>query len=460
MRLVIFGVGDIYSRNKGSIAKEDEIVAFIDNNMSRQGQILDGVSIYAPSYISELIYDKVVIMSSYVLEMRSQLLALGCSKDSILHYMEYLGMQKRGQLEFFETCLKKEDKKKCLIITNPVGYHGGAIAATHVAVALKERAYEVTIAAPDGDRRFIEEYNEKGISFILYPNLQYAKMEELEWVNDYEAIIVNTYPMVLCAIEISKYREVMLWLLESSNVYSAMSYWDEQINNGISNDKLKIYAISKVAKRNFENGIGKCEKEVKIVTMGIPDECENFTEKSRKLTFAIFASLYPLKNQVLFLEAMKEMGDEVINECEVLIAGRDIDESYTQRVNDLAELLGNVKILGALSRKEMEEIYRTIDVLVVPSVEDTLSLVAIEAMMNEKVCIASDSTGISEFITDGYNGLICKVNDKRSLQEQIKFCFERKEELKTIGGNARKLYEERFTLDVLGKFWENEIENI
>ena len=110
----------------------------------------------------------------------------------------------------------------------------------------------------------------------------------------------------------------------------------------------------------------------------------------------------------------------------------------------------HVWMIGELQRKEMEKMYHNIDVVIVPSVYETMSLVATEAMMNEKVCIVSDTTGIAQYIVSGENGFVFQNGNEQNLAEKIAWCIDHRDQLKYIGKRGREIYENNFTLRKMG----------
>ena len=79
MRIVVFGTGLYYLKRKNDLPGEAKIIAFLDNDRELQGRLMDGISVYAPSRISELDYDMIVLASASSAAMREQLLSLGIS---------------------------------------------------------------------------------------------------------------------------------------------------------------------------------------------------------------------------------------------------------------------------------------------------------------------------------------------------------------------------------------------
>lgn len=74
------------------------------------------------------------------------------------------------------------------------------------------------------------------------------------------------------------------------------------------------------------------------------------------------------------------------------------------------------KYKGVKSRQEMKELYQNIDVVVCASLEESLSMTIVEGMMNEKICITTDATGIAKYVEHGVNGLVCKANNPTDLK--------------------------------------------
>lgn len=456
MNLVIFGLGKIYNKNKEFISPKDNIVALLDNNKSIQGNAIDGVVIYEPTKICNIEYDKIVLMSDYANEMKKQLLSLGCRREDILHYSEYFYNQQAGKLEVRYKLAKSDqitsniNRRRVLIITTPLGYHGGAMAIIYAARELSRRDCEVVIAAPKGDKDFLREFEKKGFNFILYPNLEFAKWEELFWIRDFEYVIVNTFPMILCAMEIGRHRPVSLWLHDSFLMYQGMQFWEDIIKRDIQHVDLKIFAVSDIAKNNFICNI--TNYPIEILPYGIPDErVTDYNFENDQLIFAMIGSIYPLKQQEVFLEAIKQIPDALRKNARFILVGKITYVKYGKMIETLSKNIKQVEILGEKSQKDMKELYQNIDVVVVSSKQDSLPMVATEAMMYGKVCIVSDTTGTAQYIEHQSNGLICQSGSIDHLAEQMKWCINNRHRLKQIGENARVTYEKYFGMRGFGE---------
>ncbi len=77
--------------------------------------------------------------------------------------------------------------------------------------------------------------------------------------------------------------------------------------------------------------------------------------------------------------------------------------------------------MGGFDNREVANIFREIDVLIVPSVwQENSPLVIQEAFASRTPVIASDIGGIPELIQDGGNGLLFQAGNINSLYEKIK----------------------------------------
>ncbi len=448
MRIIIFGTGQIYRENKERLDKEDEITAFLDNDRCKQGRLVDGIPVYAPEKIRDLSYDRIVIMSNHAVEMRSQLLEAGCAEDALRHYHEYFAI-KSPTVDAWDLT-GEEGQKSCLFITSDADYHGGAMVAVYAVQELMRRGYRAVILAAAGNEAFVGEFHKKGIEIKIDPHLPYRKWEQFRWVMDFQKIIVNTYPMVLCALEISRHRPVSLWLHESDNIYPQMRYWEERIKREVVDHNLGIYAVSADAERNFIKNIMPCN--IGILHYGIPDAgaCRSPGGSAERLRFAVIGTLHPIKQQLFFLQTVSQMGRRKTEQMDILIIGKAGNREYSEKICGMAEQMDQVSIVGELNCQEMDQAYQDIDVVVVPSVYETMSIVATEAMMRGKICIVSDSTGIAGYIASGENGFVFGNGNAEDLAEKMSWCMEHRDELPRIGIKARRVYEEHFSMERFG----------
>jgi glycosyltransferase involved in cell wall biosynthesis len=101
----------------------------------------------------------------------------------------------------------------------------------------------------------------------------------------------------------------------------------------------------------------------------------------------------------------------------LIIAG---DGKYLEKLKSLAKNLfveDNVVLLGEITNSR--KFYEMVEILILPSYFEALPLVLIEAMAAGTVAVASNVGGISEMITDGYNGILLRQISHNSIAESV-----------------------------------------
>lgn len=460
MRIAIFGVGRFYQEKKNEIPSRVEIVVFIDNNPKLQGKIMDGHPIVAPSEVTQFPYDKIILMSISEEAMKSQLLKLGIKREDIWYWECFSSEMHRGMFNFY--CGNdsiKENGKRILIISTYLDYTGAPIAAMHAAKVLQDRGNNVFVAAVGGEEAFVEEMKRNGINIVLCLALPYMHQEELFWVKQFDVVLVNVFLMFLCAYEISKIKPVFWWIHEASELYQDVltRFWEYTDIEKLKN--VNICAVSNVAQRNFNFYFPNRIKYT--LQYGIPDQGKNFVIKKETecLFFAIIGTVCSRKAQDVFLNAIGLLKIQEKKNVRFLVIGSIWADTYGNQVKEQAIKDPAIEIMGVLTRTEISEIFKKIDIVVCPSLEDPLPIVATEAMMYGKPCIVSDATGTAEYIEDGKNGLICKAGDPEDLCEKMRWVIHNQEKLHAMGSNARKIYEKHFSMKAFGRRLETALQD-
>jgi glycosyltransferase involved in cell wall biosynthesis len=105
-----------------------------------------------------------------------------------------------------------------------------------------------------------------------------------------------------------------------------------------------------------------------------------------------------------------------------VVGNRDCDRRYTRRIDTAARRFppGRVVFEGAVSDERLEELYRSSQVLAVPSSHEGFGIVYLEAMSFGVVPIASSSGGAGELVEHGANGFLVDKGDSASLAELLR----------------------------------------
>ena len=249
---ILFGTGDYYRRYRRWFSDRN-VLAVLDNDVSKQGSSIDGYPVIAPDDISKYHYDAVVILSFYVTAMKKQLVELGVSEDKIYHFYDLHEL-----FEQEESYCSITNAKSVLLLSHDMSLGGPALALYHAAMTLKKAHYEVVYGSMiDGALRSKLEAN--FIPVIIDERLQVNTMRELLWTNRYDLIICNTINFHIFLSERDTRTPVIWWLHDSPFFYEGIK---EGRIESISTDNMKILSVGpvpKVAMKNRKPDVDICD---------------------------------------------------------------------------------------------------------------------------------------------------------------------------------------------------------
>lgn len=465
MRFLIFGIGRFYLSRKELIEKYDkssDIVGFVDNRANEINEF-EGKPIYSPKDIVDKVWDFVVIMSVSCEEMCSQLMSLGIPASKIM-FWEGLYAYLLGDQTYKTSPIKKRDfyKLKILLVAADVCFDGSSMVILYTANELSSRGYDVTVLAPSCSESLKEILLKNGVSLKINRALKFLSKERYKDFSNYDVAIVNVYPNVRVACELSNYIPTLWWIHENGKFFN-----DDYVRNRViffeyNNiellQNLRVAAVSQWAADVFEKYYPN--RVDTILSLGIPDESNLNFECSleRKISFAIIGRIEERKAQDIFVEAVSMLPLEVRNKASFLLIGaRSGKKSYVDMVEQKASNMPNVIFTGVLDRVSMRDKLDAIDVVVCSSREETLSITIIEGMMNGKICITTDATGIAKYMHDGIDGFVVQSGNALALAEKMRYIIENRFTLTPMRKAARKVYDNSFSMYKFGDRLEFEV---
>jgi glycosyltransferase involved in cell wall biosynthesis len=120
----------------------------------------------------------------------------------------------------------------------------------------------------------------------------------------------------------------------------------------------------------------------------------------------------------------------------------------------------NLKPIGPVPFQEMSTRYHQMDVLLMPTVREGLSLSVLEAMSSGLPVIASDCSSLSEQIDNGRGGFLCPIGDVDAFADRINFLAESPKLRREMGEYNRAKVEKYFTLERMIKEYKNLFEEV
>ena len=124
------------------------------------------------------------------------------------------------------------------------------------------------------------------------------------------------------------------------------------------------------------------------------------------------------KNLICLLQALVHVKNKV-KDVHLDVVGGFANEEYQKKILSFIEendLVNNVEFLGWKSQNEILELYKTTDLMVLPSLQESLPVSIAEAMAAGRPVIATNVGGVSEMISNK-SGFVFQPNNVQELQK-------------------------------------------
>lgn len=446
MRVIVFGTGDMYQKNKTKLKYIKKIV-FLDNAKDKQGTWMDGIYIDAPENVSKYDYDYVFLLSAYFKEMREQLLKLGVPEEKILD-KEHQGQFKKliTTKRYQPEAHMKSDgiRGKILLFSHEMTLTGAPRVLYNMACVLKDAGYYVEVyALQDGEMTY--EYLQREIPVTCVCSMSGELVVTVEdIIREYDLVIVNTVILYGLIQQFNNIKiPVIWWIHEVENAYLQYGLTQNHLKVG---ENIKVYGVGEKAIKVYQMYSG--QQNIKELLYGIDSvdiKNEGGNVDKKKLVFAVIATLSERKGQDIYEDSVNKNWENWQDKAEFWMMGR-MASGYKRKYET-----SGVKYLGEMDYQELLTIYENIDVLVCPSRFDTMPVVLAEAMMRKKACIVSDAVGTVCYLKSYENAIICRNNDVNSLTEAIQWSLSHRAELRSIGEKGHAIFQDKFSMEQFRK---------
>ncbi|MHA1834605.1 MAG: glycosyltransferase family 4 protein [Candidatus Baldrarchaeia archaeon] len=166
-----------------------------------------------------------------------------------------------------------------------------------------------------------------------------------------------------------------------------------------------------------------------------------------KLVLLFVGNLTIRKGLHYLMKAVADVG--VGSRIKLLIVGEGPYKEALKRLAVQLKIDKEVVFLGRVSTEDLVKYYSLCDVFVLPSVQEGLGIVMLEAMACGKPIIASNTGGIPDIVIHGHNGFLFQAGNVKELSSLIKKSYSGKDVLRKMGVNARALVHRKFDWEVI-----------
>lgn len=306
---------------------------------------------------------------------------------------------------------------------------------------LRSGGFPVVVAPEDGPMR--RELEQAGVVVIVDESLCEGHFLFERFARNFDAVVVNTMAVsaVVRQVEAIDDLDVIWWLHEGQALQAAL-----EAEPGIDRTRVRLLCVSEYAR-----GYLPADFRADVLYNGIPDRSGEVQKKplADRCTFVLAGTIEHRKGQDLFVDAILLLPEDVRASCQFLLTGKLSEQNlpFWSSVRERMGTVPEIEYLGLLSHGELLGLLAGVDAVVCCSRDEAFSLVVVEAAMLAKPSIINPNVGVAEILEHKKSCLLFEAENAVSLAEQMLTVFHDRARMSDLGLEARKVYEERFTID-------------
>jgi sugar transferase (PEP-CTERM/EpsH1 system associated) len=242
------------------------------------------------------------------------------------------------------------------------------------------------------------------------------------------------------------------------NVYARRKFHRKLLNRLLSRASARVIAVSEEIREDLVKHDGIDPKKVSVVHNGIDVRRVDTVltrEQARarlgvlddELLIGCVGRLEEQKGHRFLLEACATLKNDPGNRLRLLVVG---DGRLRQDLEHRAAALGvgaSVSFLG--TRHDVPEILRALDIYVMPSLWEGLSIAMLEAMAAALPIVISDVSGTAQALGDNEHGVLVPPGDAAALAEALRSLAREPGRRRALAMSARQRVQERFSIDAM-----------
>jgi glycosyltransferase involved in cell wall biosynthesis len=207
-----------------------------------------------------------------------------------------------------------------------------------------------------------------------------------------------------------------------------------------------VVVLGAEARRFVIEELGVDPRRVEIVINGVPEPATPPTPRApdgkRRILFLGNLSERKGVSDLLAALARPELDAKAL---EVVIAGGGDVAGYQAKARALG-VEGSVRFAGWCNQEQVGELMARTDVLVLPSYDEGLPLVILEALGHGVAVVCTPVGEIPAVLTDGVTASFVTPGDVPGIASALQQLVDKPELLQALGHNGRALYERQFSL--------------
>ena len=334
-----------------------------------------------------------------------------------------------------------------LIISHDLTRSGAPKIVYEMASLLKGKGHFVVVACPtDGDYRPL--LQELGVPVIVDSLLLTRHDSVLDFAKNFDRVITNTVVTWPAVLQLANSVDVY-WFLHENELVEEIARSTPLLQAALALAK-GVWVGSARTQRTIERfraGVISLEygldawprAETEAVELAVQSAPE------RPVSVAVLGSFEPRKGQDLAVESARSLYRTIGSSCEFRLFGRVLDEEFHAVLLEAARGAPNIFIGGELTGEGYLDELQKCDIVLVPSRDDTLPLVSLDALRAGKVLICTPGVGTVDYLGTANSAIIASSIEVNDISSAILDAINRRDEWPVIGREAKRVFDRHFS---------------
>ena len=322
-----------------------------------------------------------------------------------------------------------------------------------IAMHAKRRGHDVTIITSEFDldlkpqsKNFFKNQNKSEIKIIRCKSFRLLSFNTCGYIPNRE--LFRNYD-VIHVHNIGSYSSFLIGMVKLAKKipvilkadFSEIFYTRLKRNYFLQKVVLKPARLADIVttyttrERELLVNLGLPASKIKVIPVGINyEEFSNLKkEPTDFVTIGYLGRFVPQKGIHRIVKPLKKLMDEYRN-VKVIFAGQKTDNMYGNNILSKFKKCDRFSYIGFI--KSSKEFFSQVDIVVIPSLWETGSIITLESMAAGKAVIASDINPHHDYIEHGVSGFLAK--NKEDFYRYCKELIDNKGLRKMVGKNARR----------------------
>ncbi len=216
-----------------------------------------------------------------------------------------------------------------------------------------------------------------------------------------------------------------------------------------------VISISDAIKQNLISSYKVPAEKISVIKIGLDNQCrhEGISVEQIKKSLAIntpgpfigcIGRFSLEKGQIYLLQAIPKIIKEFQGAC-FLFMGDGPDRDALEKITEDLDITNNVFFLGW--RDDVGKVADLLDLVVIPSLSEGLSLVALEMLEKKKAVIATNVGGIPEVVQNMHTGILIPPGNSLAIQEAVIMLLKNPGLRQSLGDKGSRFVNDNFSFE-------------